>query len=172
MNACFSTEEIELNCHSESIVLVQLTPCSPMSWSFWWCSHGFHMSSGCLYCISSCSASCMIRSVSQNKKAPIFAPRLMVCRSFGERSWLLGGLISSCGGIELCPQLLSVAIGVSVLCEVCCVSILFGASHREEAPAQQDCAIGRKHSHRAPPWSLLALIRASRLPLVCLILAG
>lgn len=52
---------------------------------------------------------------------------------------LLGGLISSRGGIELRLQLLSVVIGVSILCGACCV-LPAGAPRREEAPAQQEPA--------------------------------
>lgn len=49
----------------------------------------------------------------------MIAPRLMACS--GERNSPLGGLISSCGGIELCSHHLSTVIGVSILLEVCSV---------------------------------------------------
>lgn len=58
-------------------------------------------------------------------------------QSLGERSWPLGGLISSCGCIELCPHHLSAVIGASILLEVCCVHS-DGAPHSGEAPAQRD----------------------------------
>lgn len=52
--------------------------------------------------------------------------------TLGRGARLLGGLINSCGGIELCPHHLSAVIGVSVLLEVCCVRPA-GAPHRGEA---------------------------------------
>lgn len=95
----------------------------------------------------------------------------------GERSSPLGGPISSCGGIQLCPQHLSAVIGVSILLEVCWTILL--EPHIEKRPPEPSRTPATKQEKRrrtvhaytqTTPWPLLFF--TSQLPCTSLILAG